>query len=86
MDQYDIGRLRQDVMRYYEDIGDLEMDEYGTAMGFFPTATVDLIQAESRKNANVAAVRSCDPDTLKEIAESLGFDLDDYKARGFGER
>ena len=30
MEEIDVGRLRQDVMRYYQDIGDLEMDEYGT--------------------------------------------------------
>ena len=64
MEEIDIGRLRQDVMRYYEDIGDLEMDEYGTAMGFFPTATVDLIQAESRKNSNIANVSSASDEEL----------------------
>ena len=82
MEEIDIGRLRQDVMRYYEDIGDLEMDEYGTAMGFFPTATVDLIQAESRKNSNIANVSSASDEELIQIATALGFDVDDYKVRG----
>ncbi len=81
-EQINIEQLRRDVIRYYEDVGSIEMDEYGTAMGYFPTATVDLIQAENRMNGNIAAVRSCDGETLQQIAESLGFDLDDYKMRG----
>ena len=77
-----IEQLRRDVIRYYQDIGSIEMDEYGTAMGFFPFAMADLIQAENKMNGQIAEVRSCDDETLKQIAEELGFNLDDYKTRG----
>ena len=81
-EQINIRQLRNDVIRYYEDIGSIEMNEYGTAMGFFPMAGADLVQAEIKMNSQIATVNACDDETIIQIAESLGFDIDDYKMRG----
>jgi hypothetical protein len=60
------------------------MDDYGTAMQFFPMAVMDLGEAEIRMQNNISAVRYASDSSLEQIAEELGFDLDDYKKRGLG--
>ena len=82
MEELDYVQLRGDLIRYYEDIGSIEMEDFGTAMGFFPAATVDLIQAENRMNGQIAEVRNASNERLEAIASSLGFDLDDYRRKG----
>ena len=80
----DYERLRQDLINYCYDVGSSEMDEYGTAMQIFPVAVVDLSGAEQRMKDNIAAISYASNSRLEEIAEELGFDLDDYKKKGFG--
>lgn len=84
MAEINYEQLREDMIRYLRDVGQSEMDEYGTAMQFFPVAMVDLGEAESRMNSNISIVRGASDRQLEAIANELGFDLDDYKTKGFG--
>ena len=80
--EIDYERLRSDLINYFYQVGSNEMDEYGTAMQFFPVAVMDLSEAEARMKDNIAAVRYASNSRLEEIASMVGFDIDDYKKKG----
>lgn len=62
--EIDIEKLRSDLMDYF-----------GTAMGFFPVATMDLIK-----------VQNASPEELINIALKNNFDLNKYIVNGYIKR
>ena len=84
MSEINHEQLREDMIKYLKDVGQSEMDEYGTAMQVFPAAMVDLGQAEARMKNNISIVSGASDRQLEAIADELGFDVDDYKPKGFG--
>jgi len=81
--EIDYERLREDMINYCYESGSSEMDNYGTAMQFFPMAVVDLGDAERRMNENIRTIRNASNSTLEQIANELGFDIENYKKKGF---
>ena len=81
--EIDYERLREDMINYCYESGSSEMDNYGTAMQYFPMAVVDLGDAERRMNENIRTIRNASNSTLEQIANELGFDIENYKKKGF---
>lgn len=84
MEKIDYEQLRQDLIDYCYTTGASEMDEYGTAMQYFPMAVMDLGDAERRMKENIATIRNASNFTLEQIANELGYNIENYKSKGFG--
>ena len=81
--EIDYERLREDMINYCYESGSSEMNNYGSAMQYFPMAVMDLGDAERRMKENITTIRNASNSTLEQIADELGFNIGDYEKKGF---
>ena len=81
--EIDYERLREDMINYCYEAGSSEVNNYGSAMQYFPMAVVDLGDAERRMKDNITTIRNASNSTLEQIADELGFNIRDYEKKGF---